>query len=120
PLHDALPSYTDVLTGLEVGGLVLVPRLEGEGDGVGCLLRTLGDLPGSPDITAGGSGLGVQTSFHRDEAAGHEPVHLVPGGNHLGGGRIAEGVGNGTEEVLVHDHVLVLCDTEGDVFVRDA
>src|SRR5699024_4978705 len=111
---------TDVLTGLEVGGLVLVPPLEGEGDGVGSLLRTLGDILGSPDITAGAYGLGVQASFHRDLAAVHEPVALIPGRNHIGGGRTAEGVGNGTEEVLVHDHVLVLCDTEGDVFVRDA
>ena len=84
------------------------------------LVDAVGHPPGAPHVAAGEPGLLVEAGLKGDEAPGHEPVDLVPGGDDVGGRGLAEGLGDRGEQVLVHDHVLVLGDSEGDVLVRDA
>jgi hypothetical protein len=61
-----------------------------------------------------------QPLLHGDQGVRHQPVDLVPGGGDLGRDGVAEHLGDGGEQVLVDDAVLLRRDTERGVLVGDA
>ncbi|GAA3495842.1 hypothetical protein GCM10019016_029430 [Streptomyces prasinosporus] len=107
----------DVLPRAEAAHRAAVDRAQPEGHDVGGLGDPLDDLPGPPLAPAA---LLVQPLLDGDQGVRHQPVDLVPGGGDLGGDGLAQDAGDGGEQVLVDDRVLVRGDAEGGVLVGDA
>lgn len=85
----------DVLARAEGARRAAVGAAQDEGDGVGGLLPTLGDLHLMPDLALARTGALVQAGLDGDQRVGHQPVDLVPGGCDLLGDGLAEDITDG-------------------------
>src|SRR5699024_5480464 len=91
----------DVLPRLGLRQRTAVRTGEDEADGVRRLLAAAGDDEIAPDVTRGDVVAGVEFPLGLDQRVCHVPVDLGPGVDDLWGGRIAQNLADGGEEMLV-------------------
>lgn len=108
----------DVLAGLEEGQAAAVDGLEGQGNHVavvGLALLLLDD-----ELAPPGPGLVVlvDLGLAGGEHARHEPVGLGPGQAHVGGHGGAQHGGEGPQQELPHDVVVLGLDVQRRVLLR--
>ena len=85
-----------------------------------CLVDAPHDDVGAQRSVGPDAGLLVEPRLLRHELHREEPVDLAPGVGHLGRDRVAEHLGDGAEQVVPDDGVLLGADAERHVLVRDA